>query len=228
MSDQEDAPTDHDELPSAVDVVEEDVEPAAGSAPAASTKAMAAGGSNRRLVLLASVLFVATVALAALAAWLSSQLSAERDERREVEQVAGRLAAALYTYDYADPGASKGRVLRLATGSFEQEYEDTYPGFEALFKETKSRSTAVVEDIFVGEIDGGTASCLVLVTARVTGPAGARTETGYTRLSLVRTDDGWKVDGVALLELQGAGGGGRAPVPTTAPGPGGAPPTSAP
>lgn len=166
-----------------------------------------AGPAHRRgrraLVALAAGLFVASVALAALAAVLATRLEAERAGHRDVEQVAGQFAEALLTYDFNNLEAAKRRVLSLSTGKFRKEYEQAFAGgLDVLLQETKATSTGTVTDVFVGSIEDGSATAIAVANAVAEGTAGTkRTVASYIQLDLVRVGGRWRVDGVTNLNF---------------------------
>lgn len=148
-----------------------------------------------------AVLSVAVVALALVAASQRATLTAERDDRREIERVSGELATALLTYDYEHLDASKERVLSRATGKFRKEYESAFEGgLKTLLTETKATSKGTVTDIFVSDIDSATASSIVVANAVADGTAGRRANlASYIQLDLVEVKGHWRVDGVTNL-----------------------------
>lgn len=184
----------------------------------------AAASRPRRWASAAAVaFFLLSVVLAALAVSLKSSLDDERGDRRAVEQVSGRFATALLTYDYKRLDDAKERVLALATGTFRSEYERAFSGLDAFLKETQASSTATVTDVFVGALDEDRATSIVVVDAVVRGTSGTRrAAASYIQLDLVKVSGGWRVDGVTNLNfgqstLPGAGGAPSATTTTTAP-----------
>lgn len=168
------------------------------------------------------VLLVATLASSILAANATAARNRDRQDRQAVEEVAGRLATALSTYDYRDFEATKRRVLSLSTGAFATEYERAVGALRSLIDQTKATSEATVGDVFVGNLGDGKASAIVVIEIRASGVGGPRVSVdNYVDLSLVKVEGEWKVDGVRNLNLGVAGGG-------TAPGPAAPPPTAAP
>jgi Mce-associated membrane protein len=154
-----------------------------------------------------ALLFVATVALATVAATLRSNLEQERGDRDEIERVSGDVAAALLTYDYRDLERSKARVLANATGKFRAEYETAFEtSLRTLIAETQASSTGTVTDIFVTRVDDGAASAIVVANAVANGAAGRRATVGsYIRLDLVEVGGRWRVDGVTDLNFAQSG-----------------------
>ena len=221
----EDPPGQHDDA--AVDVADRRAdarpEPAARAAPVAAPE----GGRGR----VPAVMWVALAILGAialttsiLAASATAARERDRKDRQDVEEVAGRLATALSTYDYRDFEATKRRVLALSTGAFASEYERAVGALASLIDQTKATSEATAGDVFVGNLGDGKASAIVVIEIRASGVGGPRVSVdNYVDLSLVKVEGEWKVDGVRNLNLGVAGGG-------TSPGRGvpGAPAASAP
>jgi len=168
---------------------------------------------SKRLVAACIVLFVLSVALASLAAVLASRLESERNRRNDVEEVAGRFATALLTYNHDNLGEARERVLALSTGKFREEYEQAFAGgLDVLIKETKATSTGTVTDIFIGPVEDNTAKAIVVANATTEGTAGTRRSVAsYIQLVLVNVGGDWRVDGVTNLNF------GQGTTPTTAP-----------
>jgi Mce-associated membrane protein len=199
-----DAPTDD----AAVD--EEDAEVVA-------VDAAAETGARRRPGLLPAIAFVlvlAVLSLAVLATVQRQQLASERDDREEIERVSGELATALLTYDFEHLDASRDRVLARATGKFRKEYETAFDGgLRTLITQTKAKSRGTVTDIYVGDVEDGAASVIVVANAVADGTGGRRASLGsYIQLDLVEVAGRWRVDGVTNLTF----GGGSRTTPTTA------------
>jgi Mce-associated membrane protein len=191
----------------------------AEAGPAASTSPTRERGPV--LVIVSIVLAVAVVGIALAAASFASTLHRERNDRHSVQDVSGRFAAALLTYDYANLDVAKKRVLALSTGKFRKEYEQAFTGgLDTLFKSTQARSAGTVTDVFVGDIESGTVTTIAVVDAVATGTAGTRRMlSSYIELQLVKVHGTWKVDGVTNLNLAAAGSdtGLTTPTPQTAP-----------
>lgn len=187
-----------EELPSAeaVAVAEDgpEKEPAAEASPG---RAM-----FRALVALATVAVIAAVGIAIVAAGLARDLHRERDDRRAAESVASRFASRLLTYDYNALDATKASVLRLSTGRFHSEYEQAFSGLNQLITATKGRSSAVVKDVFSSEIEGSTATAVVVLDQSVTGVSGTqRRLDAWIEASLVKAGSRWLVDDVTNLNF---------------------------
>ena len=164
-----------------------------------------------------AVLLVVALAASLLAADATADRTRERGDREEVEEVAGRLATALSTYDYRDFEATKRRVLALSTGAFASEYERAVGALASLIDQTKATSEATAGDVFVGNLGEGKASAIVVLEIRASGVGGPRVSVdNYVDLSLVKVEGRWRVDGVRNLNL-GVAGGGAASQPAPAP-----------
>lgn len=154
------------------------------------------------------------LALTALSAWLvvalgeASELRAAAEDRAAVQEVAGRFAAAVYSYDHRDLPASKRRVLDLSTVAFRREYEEGFGAIEAVLTEAKAISEATVSDVFTASVEGSEATCIVLVDTVVSGVAGRRSGTSYSRVSLVKVEGHWRVNDLVALD----GGSASSPV----------------
>ena len=188
--------------------------PVTDAGPAEAAGPPAAPSSRRRWLgpALGFNLVLAVLIIAVVATVQRQELAAERDDRREIERVSGELAAALLTYDFEDLDASRDRVLARSTGKFRKEYEDAFEsGLRTLLTETKASSRGTVTDIFVGDIDDGSASSIVVANAVADGTAGRRASlASYIQLDLVEVGGRWRVDGVTNLTFGRDSGDGQA------------------
>lgn len=183
---------------------------AAGPEPAPPHPAGAPAPRRLPVATVLAVLFAAVaVFLAFVATSLQGELDDEREERRAVGRVAGTFSEAILTFDVDDLDATRERVLELATGDFAREFEEGFAGLAELVQTASSSARATVDDVFVGEIDGGEASAITVVDLVADGPSGPRSVADtYLRLSLVRVDGEWRVDGVTSLNFAQAPAGG--------------------
>jgi hypothetical protein len=166
----------------------------------------------RNLAVLGIIFFLATVAMAVVAAGQHRQLQRTRDTRSGIENIASRFASAVLTYDYRDLDKTKQAVLGLSTGKFRTDYEQNFTGLSALFTSTKGQSTATVKDVFVSGVENNTASAIVVLDERGQGTSGQRLNVDwYLRLSLVKVQGTWRVDDLINLNFAGQG-------PTAVPG----------
>lgn len=179
--------------------------------------APARSGGRALLVVACVGLAVLSVAMGILAAVLSSRLDRERGDRQAVQDVSGRFAAALLTYDYTDLDKAKARVLALSTRKFQKEYDAAFTGgLDVLVKETQTRSAGTVTDVFVGSISGDSATTIAVVDAVSQGTAGRnQLVSSYIELELVKLSGMWKVDNVTNLNFGQAAG--AVPGATTTP-----------
>ena len=185
--------------------------------------ALAARGSPGYVlaVVLCVVFGLAAIVLAVVAAGAGDD--GESGDRQAVRRVAGQFGEALLTYDHRDLAGHRERVLVTATTSFADEYEEAFSeSLSALIEETKASSTATVKDIFLSELDEGTAEAILVADLRLTGAGGPRTVSDvYFKLELVRIDGEWKVDDVVSpnfsnFDVTGDGSTTRSTTSTTA------------
>jgi hypothetical protein len=175
-----------------------EVEPVeGGAAPAESSSTT----RSRVPIVVAAVLLVVATFFGALAARFHSELQDERTDRRQVETVASRLATAMLTYDYRNLGATRTRVIADAAGRFKTQYEEQFrTSLSALIKETQGQSKGTVIRIYIGDIDEGSASALVVANVERVGVGGKiPVAATYLGLELVKVDGVWKVDDVTNL-----------------------------
>jgi Mce-associated membrane protein len=184
--------------------------PAAGEAaqhePATETTAPAGPWPRGAVVVAAALLVVATF-LGVLAARFHAELAQERDERQSVQQVASRFATAFVTYDFRNLDASLGRIKADATAKFANEYEGLFrTSVRTLITETKAQSKGTVTDVFLGPVQGDSATALTVVNVERQGAAGRVPVAGtYFQLDLVKQGGRWKVDNVTAINFAQAG-----------------------
>lgn len=172
---------------------------------------------RRRIPVAVIVLAALSLVLGVTAANLSSRNQTLTSRTKDVNEVAAAMGSALLTYDYRELPKTKELVLKLATGTFEKQYNAAFEGgLDTVLTNSKAVSQVRDIDVFVGEVNKEHASAIVVVQTVVSGTAGAnRSLTSYVQLELVKTDDGWLVDGVTNLNLGLPTGG---TTPTTAAG----------
>ena len=147
---------------------------------------------------LAFVFLATAIVMTFVAASLNQDLDEARTGDREVAQVAGRFAAALFTYDHTDVERTREEVLSLATGGFREEYEQAFEGgIDVFIEETEASSTVTVKDVLVGPVEDGTATAVAVIDTSADGAGGPRDLRNlYLRLDLVRVEGEWKVASV--------------------------------
>lgn len=167
---------------------------------------------GRALVAACSVLFALAVVMAVLAGSFYSRYNHQTDERSAVEHVSGQFSTALLTYDYKHLDEAKRQVVSLATGNFRKDYEANFGALKALLVSSKSQSTSTVREIYLARIEHDATSAFIVLDLTVNGTAGShRRLSEYVKLDLVKTQSGWRVDGVTNLNL----GQQAAPAPVT-------------
>lgn len=118
---------------------------------------------------------------------------------------AGRFAERFLTFEHDALDDWKADVLALSTGGFAGEVEDVEEGLRRLIGESEVDATTQVTEIFVGDIDGGTASVILIYDRDVRSATGTRSEVDrYMQLEMNLVDGDWLVDNV--LDISTAGG----------------------
>ncbi len=152
------------------------------------------------------VLALAALVFAVLALQQRSALQAERDRGAELRDVSGKTIAALTTYDYEHLDVWKKSVLANATGSFQNQFESGFTGFEQAYVAEHNRGTGSVQGVWVGPVDSGKATTVVLVQITVTSLTGTHALEPYVQLTLLKVAGHWRVDDVQATFDTGGGG----------------------
>jgi hypothetical protein len=92
-------------------------------------------------------------------------------------------------------------VLVHATGSFRNGFNDRFSSVEKLLTATHNRATSTVQGIFVGDVQGGRATTVVIVNVTVTGLSGTRQFGSYDKLTVLRVNGQWQVDDIETLNF---------------------------
>ena len=110
---------------------------------------------------------------------------------------AGRFSERFLTFKHDGLDEWKAGVLSLSTGGFSSEVDKVEDGLRRLIDQAQLDATAQVTDIFMGQIDKGSVSAVVVYDRDLSGSSGTRTETDrYMQLSLLSVDGEWLVDNV--------------------------------
>lgn len=131
-----------------------------------------------------------------------SQDRAEEELRREAE----RFVTALTNFS-ADTIEQDAREIRsFAVGEFKDE-ADAFFGQKAIaaIKEADAASRGDIESLYVQSLEGDNASAFAVVTETVTnaGLQEGRTETLRLEVGMIKTESGWKVNKVDILQSPG-------------------------
>lgn len=153
-------------------------------------------------VALAAVFFVTTVVLAVVAAGLKADKDEVVDSRQDVAEAAGGFVTALLSYDYQDPAGFRERVLAQSAPPFSEQFEEAVDGLESGFEAAQQVSRPTIQDVFVTEVEDGSATAIVVYARTVEGTGGRREESNlYVRVGLVERDGSWRVNDVVNLNL---------------------------
>jgi hypothetical protein len=207
-----------------------DPEGAAGSdAPAGAGRGQAtpnAARPGRASWALVGCVFLALASLvfALLALQQRRSLQTERSQTNELRDVSGRTIAALTTYDYQHLDQWKQAVLADSTGAFHDQFASAFTGLEPAYVAEHNRGTGAVQGVWVGPVDAGKATAVVLVQITVTSLTGTHSLNPYIQVTLLKVAGRWRVDDVQATFDTGAGTGASstvttlpAPTPTSTP-----------
>lgn len=174
-------------------------------------------GRRRVLVLVAIAVGALLTGLVAWGATRYSNAQGKLDDVEAVRRVAGDFGAATLTYDHRDLRPFERRMKAHATGTFRRQLQDGLDGLKSLITELRSQSVATVKQIYVSDLDDGSAAAIVVVEARAkNGDDPERTlEAAYIELQLLKVGKRWRIDGVSTLDLGGASSGPSVPGATT-------------
>jgi Mce-associated membrane protein len=162
-------------------------------------EARAAPARTPRPVLAISLAVIFGVAAVGMGLLAAAGRDSEADDRKDAFTLAGRFTETLFSYDYRDPDSSRDRVLAMATGSFKDEYEQDFQElFGPKIAESHLQLSAVVDDLYLSQIDAGTASALVVVDIKSSSRGAEPQLFGnlYLRLTMLKIEGNWKVDSV--------------------------------
>jgi len=148
-------------------------------------------------------LFVVAVAAAGVFFYLwQSEVGSETDTSA-LRAEARRFVLALTNFGSETIEGDVDRIRSFAAGSFADEVDELF-GTEtiAAIEKAEATSTGRVEEIFVQEMEPGSASVFAVVVEEVrnrnlTEP---RTDVVRMEIGLVRLDDSWKIDRVDLFQ----------------------------
>ncbi|MBO3745316.1 hypothetical protein J5X84_04485 [Streptosporangiaceae bacterium NEAU-GS5] len=162
-----------------------------------------AGGNVRTRVIGAVVaMALAAAGTAAVLEWRqASALQQEKDVRIEVAAAANRFGTALLSYDHRNLQAARDRVLGLAGADFAKTYDEAFTGgLEGVITKLNASAVATCREVYVGEVDEGTASAIVVCDALVTSDSGTRRMLDtYLKESLSLKKGRWLVDEVSAI-----------------------------
>ena len=131
----------------------------------------------------------------------ATKLAANAQEEEAIEAIARRFARNFVTIDYRTIDEDLDRMSDDATGNFQDQLDRTIRAIGKEFEKRKARSTGRALDSAVLSHEGSTALVQVLLrrTKQNVGTKGPETGNQIVNVSLVRTDEGWKVDNLSQL-----------------------------
>lgn len=140
----------------------------------------------------------------------------DSEELRQARTAAGRFGERFLTFEHDALDEWKADVLAGSTGGFAEEVEEVESGLRRLIDESRLDAETRVTEIFIGEIDNGSVSAVLVYDRELQTASGVRTERDrYMQLRLLRVDGEWLVDNV--IDIATAAGTPTAPSPVTTP-----------
>lgn len=171
------------------------------------------------------VLALAALVFAVLALQQRRATQSEKSRTAELRDVSARTIAALTSYDYQHLDQWKQSVLTNATGSFQNQFESGFSGFEQTYVAEHNRGTGAIQGVWVGPVSSGKATTVVLVQMTVTSLTGTHSLEPYMEVTLLNVGGRWRVDDIqATFDTSGGTGSGDTGVTV----PSSPPPTSVP
>jgi hypothetical protein len=122
-------------------------------------------------------------------------------EEAEIEKVASRFATSLFTFDYKTIDDDLEAIQSDSTGSFSKELNQVLGEvdvFKEAIVEARGESVGQVQGIDVREVGDATASVRAFVVQAIRNKKNPepREQVSGIDMTLVKTPDGWRVDGV--------------------------------
>lgn len=135
------------------------------------------------------------------ACWTNAQL--RRDETtREQMVAAGRAGVlALTTIDHNEADRDVQRILDSSTGAFHDDFARRAESLKAAARRVQSTSVGTVREAGLESVDGDTGKVLVALTVMTSnrGTPERQPKSWRTRVTVVKTDDGFRVAGVEFV-----------------------------
>jgi Mce-associated membrane protein len=149
-------------------------------------------------------LAVALALLTCFSGWAAwSDVHARREEARSAQMVdAGRAGVlALTTIDHTQADRDVQRILDSSTGAFRDDFARRGDSLKTAARAAQSTSVGTVREAGLESVDGDTAQVLVVLTVMTSnrGAPERQPKSWRTRVTVTRTDDGFKVAGVEFV-----------------------------
>jgi hypothetical protein len=160
----------------------------------------------RRTPILMWVLLAIAVVAAVGFAFLWQRAEAEQRGEQELRETAREFVLALTNFSSETIGSDVDKIRSFATGRFAEEV-DTLFGEQtiAAIEEARASSRSQVQELFVQSMGSESASVFAVVNEEVMNRSLEEPQPGVIRLEieLLKTDSGWKVEGVQLFQSPG-------------------------
>lgn len=163
-----------------------------------------AGTAPLRSVVTVWALVAALVAVLALLGVKGTDLyQAKQDEKRnsEVLDVTREVVAGLVSLDYRRSKADLNRIKSVATGSFQQQFEQLATSFEQVLSSGEVLSTGSVKEAGIITADDDAAQVLAAVSSIVknTEAPDGQQRVYRMKVDLTAADHAWKVSNVEFV-----------------------------
>ncbi|HEX6353910.1 hypothetical protein [Actinophytocola sp.] len=128
-----------------------------------------------------------------------------RTARDEAREAASKGVAVMNTLDYRGVDADLDAWERVSTGALHDEIVDNRARSRQAVVDARSVTKATVVSSAVQAVDARSGTATVLVAVRIdvtTGEAGPTQKYMRIRATLLRTEQGWKLDGLGQVPYQ--------------------------
>lgn len=158
-----------------------------------------------RLGLAIGVVGLLLMAALGTVGWLVVDLTNASDReqgRAEALRVARQFTVNFTTIDHRTVDRDIGRVRKLASGDFGQEYENAVDSVRDVVKENRTASTGEVLEAGLVDFDGDDARALVVADSKLKNVALDQREQRHYRLQLdlAREGETWRVIDVVFVQ----------------------------
>jgi Mce-associated membrane protein len=162
---------------------------------------------RRLLRALPWILFGVATIVAIVFGVLWWQLRAQEQERREVRAFGQEFATELTNFSADTIEKDADEIKSFAVGQFAKE-ADVFFGERAIaaIKQAEATSQGDIDSVFVQTVEGDSASVFAVVSETISNVATeGRTDVLRMEIGMVKTESGWKVDRVDVLQSPGSG-----------------------
>jgi len=133
--------------------------------------------------------------------WADSQARREEATRAQMVSAGRDGVLALTTIDHNDVDRDVQRILDSSTGAFRDDFARRGDSLKAAARTARSTSVGTVREAGLESVDGDSAQVLVALTVMTSnrGAAERQPKSWRTRVTVTKTDGGFKVAGVEFV-----------------------------